>query len=146
MQPGEPCSIGIGQFHTCGTIGEHRAFTAGVDEHDGADAALARMAALHPQVVFANELEAAVLGEGLRPDRLGGATVIVKRGPGPATLLRAGEPPIDVAALTLTEVKDTTGAGDAFAAGVLLALADGADAVAAVQHGHDVAAASLRAR
>ncbi|MEN9644392.1 MAG: hypothetical protein RL238_1061 [Actinomycetota bacterium] len=122
------------------------ASSAALLEHDGADAALDRMAALHPQVVFANELEAEVLGDGLRPERLGGAAVIVKRGPGPATVWRAGEPPVDVAALTLADVKDTTGAGDAFAAGVLLALADGADVVDAVRHGHDVAAASLRSR
>ena len=122
------------------------ASSAALLEHDGADAALARIAALHPQVVFANELEAAVLGEGLRPERLGGATVIVKRGPGPATVWRSGHDPVDVAARELAEVKDTTGAGDAFAAGVLLALADGADVVTAVGHGHDVAAAALRDR
>ncbi len=122
------------------------ASSAALLEHDGADAALTRMAALHPQVVFANELEAAVLGDGLRPDMLGGATVIVKRGPRPATVWRSGHDPVDVAARELTEVKDTTGAGDAFAAGVLLALADGADAVTAVGHGHDVAAAALRDR
>lgn len=122
------------------------ASSAALLQHDGADGALARMAALRPQVVFANELEAAVLGDGLRPERLGGATVIVKRGPGPATVWRSGHDPVDVAARELTEVRDTTGAGDAFAAGVLLALADGADAVTAVGHGHDVAAAALRDR
>jgi len=122
------------------------ASSAALLEHDSPAVSLARMAALRPQVVFANELEAAVLGDGLHPDRLGGATVIVKRGPGPATLLRAGEAPVDIAATELTDVKDTTGAGDAFAAGVLLALADGTDAETAVRHGHEVAAASLRAR
>ncbi len=40
-------------------------------------------------------------------------------------------------------VSDTTGAGDAFAAGFLGALLDGADAVAAVAAGHGLAAAVL---
>ena len=132
--------------HEAGVRVSVDASSAALLEHDGADAALDRIAALHPQVVFANELEAEVLGDGLRPERLGGAVVIVKRGPGPATVMRVGEPDVDVGAIQLAEVKDTTGAGDAFAAGVLLAMADGADAVAAVRHGHDVAAASLRAR
>ena len=38
-----------------------------------------------------------------------------------------------------------TGAGDAFAAGLLLALSDGADPVAAVGRGHEVAAQQVRA-
>lgn len=122
------------------------ASSAALLEHDGAEVALDRIAALRPQVVFANELEAAVLGDGLRPERLGGAVVIVKHGPRPATVWRPGVAPVDVEATPLGDVKDTTGAGDAFAAGVLLALADGADAVAAVRHGHGVAAASLRDR
>ena len=122
------------------------ASSAALLEHDGAEVALDRIAALSPQVVFANELEAAVLGDGLRPERLGGAVVIVKHGPRPATVWQPGAAPVDVEATPLGDVKDTTGAGDAFAAGVLLALADGADAVDAVRHGHDVAAASLRER
>ncbi|MFM7685123.1 MAG: PfkB family carbohydrate kinase, partial [Actinomycetota bacterium] len=39
---------------------------------------------------------------------------------------------------------DTTGAGDAFAAGLLLALAEGRTPVQAVQHAHAVAADAVR--
>jgi sugar/nucleoside kinase (ribokinase family) len=41
-------------------------------------------------------------------------------------------------------VRDTTGAGDAFAAGFLIAMADGADPIAATTHGHEVAADAVR--
>jgi sugar/nucleoside kinase (ribokinase family) len=62
---------------------------------------------LRPEVVFANEAEAELLGE---PD---GATVVVHSGRG----CRVGGN--EFAALA-AEVVDTTGAGDAFAAGYLL--------------------------
>jgi sugar/nucleoside kinase (ribokinase family) len=122
------------------------ASSAALLQHDGAEVALDRMAALHPSIVFANELEAEVLGGGLHPDRLGGAVVVVKHGGAPAVVLQSGAEPLTVPGVTLDDVRDTTGAGDAFAAGLLLALADGADLPAAVRHGHDVAASALRGR
>jgi len=118
--------------------------SAALLEADGAEQALTRIASLHPHVVFANELEAAALGAGLHPQRLGGAAVIVKHGSAPCTVLTADAEPVHVPAISLDDVRDTTGAGDAFAAGLLLALADGADMVAAVQRGHLVAADTLR--
>jgi sugar/nucleoside kinase (ribokinase family) len=63
---------------------------------------------LAPSVVFATEAEAELIGA------LDGATMVVKRGAGGC---RVNED--DFAALP-TEVVDTTGAGDAFAAGFLL--------------------------
>ena len=63
--------------------------SAALLEAEGATRALERIAALRPQIVLANELEAAVLGEGLHPERLGGATVIVKRGSAPCNVTEA---------------------------------------------------------
>lgn len=122
------------------------ASSAAVLQHDGADVAIERIAALGPRIVLANELEAEVLGDLLHPDRLGGCSVVVKHGAAPAMLLRAGHEPMAIAGVAVDDVRDTTGAGDAFAAGMLLALADGADEPAAVRRGHEVAAASLRGR
>lgn len=119
------------------------ASSAALLEAEGADRALDRIAELRPQIVLANELEAAVLGDGLCPDRLNGATVIVKRGAAPCTVTQAGAPPVEVPALSLAHVRDTTGAGDAFAAGLLLALAEGDDVTTAVGRGHAVAADTL---
>ena len=118
--------------------------SAALLQHDGPAVALARIAALHPAVVLANELEAATLGPQLHPDHLGGAVVVVKQGPEPAIVLQRGASPVQVPALDVSDVLDTTGAGDAFAAGFLLALADGLDPVAATRRGHEVAAAAVR--
>jgi sugar/nucleoside kinase (ribokinase family) len=59
-------------------------------------------------------------------------------------LHRRDAPTVEVPAVPVERVRDTTGAGDAFAAGFLLSLADGADPVDAIRHAHQVAANSLR--
>ena len=63
------------------------ASSASVLESEGVATALERIVACRPTVVLANELEAATIGEALTPARLGGATVVVKRGPDPADVL-----------------------------------------------------------
>ena len=72
-----------------------------------------RVAALEPDIVFANETEAAVFGKPI------GDVWVVKRGPLGCTVERDGER-LEFAAVALDGVVDTTGAGDAFAAGFLL--------------------------
>jgi sugar/nucleoside kinase (ribokinase family) len=90
-----------------------------------------------PDVVFCNEAEAAALG--VDSDGLPGARlVVVKRGPDPV-LLR-GEVVAEVPARRVLCAADTTGAGDAFAGGFLLALARGADPITAADAGHAAAA------
>ena len=95
-----------------------------------------------PQVFLLNEQEADVFGERGLAD-IGAPIVVVKRGADPAEV-RVGEIRASVAAHQLGEVKDTTGAGDAFAGGFLGALLDGADPVSAATHGHRVAAAMIQ--
>ena len=99
---------------------------------------------LRPTVVLANELEAATLGAALHPDNLDGALVVVKQGALPAIVLQSGQPSREVPAHTLDNVADTTGAGDAFAAGFLLAFAADADPIAAARRGHQVAATAIQ--
>ena len=68
--------------------------------------------AVGPEVVFANEAEADLLGA------LSAPTVVVKRG-ADGSVVRTAEGETELPSLDV-EVLDTTGAGDAFAAGFLL--------------------------
>jgi sugar/nucleoside kinase (ribokinase family) len=79
----------------------------------GRDEMRTRVAALAPDVVFANEAEAAAFGEPL------GDLWVVKRGALGCTVEQGGER-VAHAAIAVERVVDTTGAGDAFAAGFLL--------------------------
>lgn len=118
------------------------ASSVGVIEAFGVDALVGRLAALRPHVLLANEDEAACLGAaGLA--RVGAEVTVVKRGAAPASVQRAGAAPVDVPGHHLGQVRDTTGAGDAFAAGFLVGLAAGADPVEATRRGHHTAARTL---
>lgn len=118
--------------------------SAAVLHHVGPAHALSHIRAMNPSVVLANELEAATLGPMMHPDHLGGALVIIKQGAEPAIVMESGHPPREVPAEVVTDVHDTTGAGDAFAAGLLLALAYGGDPVSATRRAHEVAADAVR--
>jgi sugar/nucleoside kinase (ribokinase family) len=101
-----------------------------------------RLAALAPDVLFADAGEAALLGIGDEAPP-GVPVVVVKDGHRPARVLVGGQPPIAVPAEVVEGVVDTTGAGDYFAAGWLtahLAVADPAEAAAA---GHRLAATTI---
>jgi len=78
----------------------------------GVDAFRERLMALAPETVFANEDEAALLGE-LRVD-----TLVVKRGARGCLVRRGGA--VEEHEAPRVEAVDTTGAGDAFAAGFLV--------------------------
>ncbi|MGH3015638.1 MAG: carbohydrate kinase family protein [Gaiellaceae bacterium] len=72
----------------------------------------AAVAEARPEVVFANEAEAALVGD------VEARTVAVKRG-ARGCVVRSSDGDVELAALD-AEVVDSTGAGDAFAAGFLL--------------------------
>jgi sugar/nucleoside kinase (ribokinase family) len=133
----------VGWAHERGIRVSVDASSAALIEHVGPITALDRIASLAPTVVLANELEAATLGDDLRPERIGGGLVVVKQGSDPALVLVSGRPAVAVPAVAVDAITDTTGAGDAFAAGFLLALGDGADAVESARAGHRSAAARL---
>lgn len=70
------------------------------------------------------------------------ALLVVKDGPVGATAFRSGHAPVFVPA-PIVEVVEPVGAGDAFAAGFLAALLDGADDTACLTAGHAAAARAL---
>ena len=98
---------------------------------------------IRPNVVFCNRDEAEYLGVASRGGVRGADVTVVKAGPDPATLFVDGRELASVPATFSGSVRDTTGAGDAFAAGFIVARMEGADLVSATVSGHRVAAEVL---
>jgi sugar/nucleoside kinase (ribokinase family) len=116
------------------------ASSVAVLEAFGVPAVLDLLDRVCPDVVLANAEEAASLGlPGQRP----GLTTVVKDGPRAVRVHAPGRPPAEVAVPLLTGVTDTTGAGDAFAAGFLPVFAMGRSLDEAVAAGIALAARVL---
>jgi len=107
------------------------------------DAVAADLHRIGADIVVANEQEAAAMGALMTPEALGTRIVVVKHGGDPAVVSERGRADVVVPAIGLDDVRDTTGAGDAFAAGLLCALADGASVVDACETAHRVAAEAV---
>jgi sugar/nucleoside kinase (ribokinase family) len=93
--------------------------------------------ALAPDMLFANADEAALLGD------VGRVELVVKRGADPVLITHVDGTSDEVAVDPVPGVVDTTGAGDAFAAGYLAAVLGGASRVEAAAAGSRLAARTL---
>ncbi len=109
----------------------------------GVDEVVRRLADAAPSVVFANSDEAVALAI---HGPMAGALTVVKRGAQPAVIHRLDGSIVDVDAIAVPGVNDTTGAGDAFAAGFLTSPGWVDDPTTACRSGHRAAAELLRGR
>jgi sugar/nucleoside kinase (ribokinase family) len=96
-----------------------------------------------PEVVFCNADEAAALGVSDSMGLSGVVLTVVKAGGGAAVAFSGGGVVASVPALSLSQVRDTTGAGDAFAAGFIAARLAASDVDQAILEGHRLAAQVL---
>lgn len=104
----------------------------------GAGPFLRMLGRLAPAVVFANDDEGRLLA-----DTTGPWTLVRKRGPDPVRVTTPDGRSAEVIVPPVPEAVDSTGAGDAFAAGYLVAATRGADPVAAAEAGIALAARTL---
>ena len=98
---------------------------------------------LGPTVVLCNRDEADLLGVPVAGGLRGVEITVVKDGARDAIALNGSGIIASVPAQKLSEVRDTTGAGDAFAAGFITAMMGGSDVGESLVHGHEVAASVL---
>ncbi len=118
------------------------ASSAGLLEDLGTDRYTAIVEAIQPTIFFANALEARLLDLGSPP--FTSILTIVKDGSNATTLRAPGGESSTLPVAAVGDVRDATGAGDAFAAGFLGAYLSGCRPIDAVQAGHRLARAVLR--
>ena len=110
----------------------------------GTDRYRALIQSLSPDVFLCNEDEAAVLGLGANQPMAGAVLTVIKQGPLPIIAVQHNGTTTEVAVTPVANIVDTTGAGDAFAAGFLPLYAQTKNINDAVAHGHAVASRVLQ--
>lgn len=117
------------------------ASSTGMIEEYGLARYLDLVESIRPAVFFANGHEARLL-DVTRP-QFAKTMTVVKNGAGPTMVTPPGGVSRAVPVPEAAAARDSTGAGDAFAAGFLAARARGADPVEAASAGHDLARSVL---
>ena len=120
------------------------ASSTSVLEHFGVARYKSLIQSIQPQVFLCNEDEAALLGVGATEGMPGAALTVIKRGAHSTLAISQNNEHFEVAVTPVANIVDTTGAGDAFAAGFLPAFVATNDVESAIARGHAVAARVLR--
>jgi sugar/nucleoside kinase (ribokinase family) len=131
----------IGQAGRLGIPVSLDASSTGMISEYGLGNYLDLVGALRPAVFFANAHEARLL-DVTRP-QFAHTMTVVKNGARSTTVTKPGGSAQTVPVPPSPPVRDSTGAGDAFAAGFLAALMQGADPVEATRSGHELARSVL---
>jgi len=131
----------IGQAGQAGVPVSLDASSTGMIEAYGLARYLDLVESVRPSVFFANAHEAKLL-DITRP-QFAKTMTVVKNGAGSTIVTPPGGAPRAVPVPEAAPARDSTGAGDAFAAGFLAARAHGADPVEAARAGHDLARSVL---
>ena len=117
------------------------ASSTGMIEEHGLARYLDLVESIRPSVFFANAREARLL-DVVRP-QFAKTMTVVKNGAGSTIVTPPGGVPSAVPVPEVLPARDSTGAGDAFAAGFLAARVHGADPVEAARAGHELARSVL---
>jgi len=102
------------------------------------------IALIGPDVFLCNNDEAALLNINSAHPMPGAALTVIKRGALPVTAITGSGNVTEVATPSVANIIDTTGAGDAFAAGFLPAYSSSRDIAEAITLGNSIAAQVLR--
>jgi sugar/nucleoside kinase (ribokinase family) len=120
------------------------ASTTSVLEYFGVARYRSLIQSIQPQVFLCNEDEAGLLGVGATEGMLGAALTVIKRGAHSTLAISQNNERSEVTVAPVANIVDTTGAGDAFAAGFLPTFVATSDVESAIARGHAVAARVLR--
>jgi sugar/nucleoside kinase (ribokinase family) len=120
------------------------ASSTSVLEHFGVARYKLLIQSIQPQIFLCNEDEAGLLGVGATEGMLGAALAVIKRGAHSTFAISQNNERSEVAVAPVADIVDTTGAGDAFAAGFLPTFVATNDVEVAIARGHAIAARVLR--
>ena len=110
----------------------------------GVDRYAALIASIAPDVFLCNSDEAELLNIDSAHPMHGADLTVIKRGALPVTAITASGAATEVVPPSVANIVDTTGAGDAFAAGFLPAYLSTRNIADAITHGNSIAARVLR--